>query len=205
MLSLPLMEPPQILQVFREPLKPGTDAPYDAIERETSSIAATLGCPNPYLGIEALTGPKEVWYFNGYASPADRQRVWDAYAANATLMAALTTSGARKAPLTLPPTEAFARYRPDLSQGPAWAPGHGRFLVIAVTNSAEGDSPLKGTVFESDDGTRFTIVPAHTREEADRTAAAAGSAVSVFAVRPGWSFPAQQWVDADPSFWATAG
>jgi hypothetical protein len=130
--------------------------------------------------------------------------VWDAYAADAALMAALTTSGARKAPLTLPPTEIFARYRPDLSQGPAWAPGQGRFLIIAVTNTA-GHSPLEGTVFETDDGTRVTIVPAHTRDEADAIATAAGPAVTVFAVRPGWSFPAQQWVDADPSFWVPAG
>jgi hypothetical protein len=196
------MHPPPILQVFREPLKPGTEAAYDAIERETALIAARLGCPNPYLGVEALTGPKEVWYFNGYASTVDRQRVWDAYAANAALITAFTASGARKAPLTLPPIDVFARYREDLSRAASWTPGLGRFLVIAMTtdHSAAG-APLEGTVFETDDGTRFTIVPAQARDEADTIAGAAGPPANVFAVRPAWSFPAREWVAADPAFW----
>jgi hypothetical protein len=199
------MQPPHILQVFREPLKPRAEAAYDAIERETALIAARLGCPNPYLGAEALTGPKEVWYFNGYASPEDRQRVWDAYAANATLLEALTASGARKAPLTLPPIEHFARYREDLSQGLAWAPGAGRFLVIAMTNDhCASDSRLRGTVFDTDDLTRFTIAAAQSKAEADATAGAAGSHPGIFAVRPDWSCPAEHWVAADPAFWNRA-
>jgi hypothetical protein len=196
------MQLPAILQIFREPLKPGTRAAYDAIERATARIAATHGCPHPYLGIEALTGAEEVWYFNAYESHADRQRVWDAYAANEALMTALKESGARKAPLTLPPIDVFARYREELSQGPAWAPGVGRLLVIAMTEAGTHVSPpFKGTVFETDDGRRFTIRAAAARDEADRIAGAAGAAADVFAVRPDWSFPSREWVDADPEFW----
>lgn len=55
-------QPPKILQVFREPLKPHVEAEYDRIESDTARTCAKLRCPHPYLGIESLTGPKEVWW-----------------------------------------------------------------------------------------------------------------------------------------------
>lgn len=58
-------QPPQILQIHREALKPGTDAAYREIEEDTARICRELKCPHPYLAIESLTGPHEVWYFNG--------------------------------------------------------------------------------------------------------------------------------------------
>jgi hypothetical protein len=60
--------PPGILQIFREPLKSGVEAEYAAIEDDTKRLCVELGCPHPYLGVESLTGPKEVWYFNAYGS-----------------------------------------------------------------------------------------------------------------------------------------
>jgi transposase InsO family protein len=68
-------EPPAILQVYREPLKAGVRAEYDRLESETARQCAQLRCPHAYLGLESLTGPKEVWWFNGYDSEADRKRV----------------------------------------------------------------------------------------------------------------------------------
>lgn len=68
---------------------------------------------------------------------------------------------------------------------------------MVVTKGAPG---MNGTVFETDDGTRFVIVPAQTREAAD-AAAAAGPGSRVFAVRPSWSHPAEDWIAADPQFW----
>jgi hypothetical protein len=53
-------------------------------------------------------------------------------------------------------------------------------------------------------GTRFAIMPAKSREEADALAAAAGPESIVFAVRSSLSFPAKEWVAADPSFWRSA-
>jgi hypothetical protein len=41
---------------------------------------------------------------------------------------------------------------------------------------------------------------ADTREEAEATRVAAPE-VNILAVRPSWSFPAAQWVAADPPFW----
>jgi hypothetical protein len=191
-------QPPQILQIHREALKPGSEAAYQEIEEGTARICAELGCPHPYLGIESLTGPKEVWFFNGYESSAEQKQVYEDYPKNASLFAALKKNGSRKASLTGKPVNTFANYRPDLSRGVPWILGHGRFLVIAVTKS---NPRIAGTVFEAADGTRFIVMPFQAREEADAAAVVAGSGSIVFAVRPSWSFPAKEWVAADPAFW----
>lgn len=191
-------QPPPILQIHREALKPGSEAAYRENEEDTARICAELGCPHPYLGIESLTGSKEVWFFNGYESSAEQKQVYDDYAKNAALLTALKKNSKRKASLTGEPVNVFANYRQDLSRGVPWVLGHGRFLVITVSKS---NPHLDGTVFEAADGTRFVVMPAQTRKEADAAAAAAGPGSRVFAVRPSWSFPTKEWIAADSAFW----
>ena len=191
-------QPPQILQIHREALKPGSEGAYREIEEDTARICAERGCPHPYLGTESLTGPKEVWFFNGYESPAEQKQVHDDYAKNTALMAALLKNSRRKARLTGEPVNVFADYRQDLSRGVPWILGQGRFLVITVAKSKPRSD---GTVFEAGEGTRFIVRPAQSRKEADSLAAAAGSESHVFGVRPAWSFPAKEWIAADPVFW----
>jgi hypothetical protein len=191
-------QPHALLQIVREPWRPGSDAAFAAIEEERARISVTLGCPHPYLGAESLTGPKEAWWFNGYQSSAERQQVYDAYATNAPLMAAFQHSVAPKAALTLPPIEIFATYRPEWSEGAPWLLGHGRYLVVTVTSRA---ARRVGTVFEAADGTSVVITAANTRDDADAARNVAGHDTTVLAVRPSWSFPAAVWIAADPEFW----
>ena len=181
-----------------EPLKPGAEAAFNRIEEERARISATLGCPHPYLGAESVTGPKEVWWFNGYQSSTEREQVYDAYAKNAPLMAAFQASAQPKADLTLKPIEVFARYRPDQSEGTPWMLGHGRYLVIMRHDPT---TRLVGTVFEGADGSSFVVRSADTREEAEAIKVSAGQGTTVLAVRPSWSFPAAEWIAADPEFW----
>ena len=179
--------PPQILQIYREPLKPGCEAAYAAVETEIARAAAQLGCPHPYLGAESLTGAKEVWWFNGYDSPAQQTQVADAYMRNTRLMSALQTLAAKKAGFVLQPIEVFAHHRPALSDGSLWTLDRCRFLVITTTR---GDRHANGTVFEAADGTRFVIAPANSREDADALHAKAGADATILSVRTEWSFPA---------------
>jgi hypothetical protein len=192
------MQPAAILQIVREPLKPGSDAEFSAIEEDRARVSVRLGCPHPYLGTESLTGSKEAWWFNAYESSSEQQQVAAAYAKNTALLAEYQRTAGPKARLTLEPIETFAHYRPDLSIGKPWVPGRGRFLVITVTKS---DRRITGTVFEGSDGTRFIVAPAQTRAEADAVRAFAGPEATILAVRPSWSFPAKDWVDADSAFW----
>ena len=171
--------PPRILQIHRDTLKPDADAAYGQIEEEVARICRDLGCP--------------------HTSPAEQQQVADDYKGNPALMAALERAVAGKGGLTMPPVNLFASHRPDVSGGTPWTMG-GRLLVIIETKRAPG---TEGTVFETEDGTRFIIDPARTRKEADAKAAAAGPQARIFAVRTRWSWPAKEWTAADPEFWRT--
>jgi hypothetical protein len=169
------------------------------IEEETAHLSAKLGCPHPYLAMESLTGPKEIWWFNGFDSAEDQSQVAKAYETNAPFSAALKTNSDRKAPLTLTGKgiEVVAQYRPDLTSGVPWNLGQGRFLVIGVATDRPSGA---GTVFQATDGTYFVFSSARTREQADRLAASIPGAKAVV-VRPSFSFPAKDWVAGDPLFW----
>jgi len=190
--------PPRILQIYRERLKPGAEAAYRSIEEETARAAVELGCPHPYLAAEPLGGPKEVWWFNGFDSTEDRSRVSDDYARNMPWTAALDRNSKRKASLTLSPIETVARYRGDLSGGPPWTLGDGRFLLVTLTKE---DRRIAGTVFEAPDGMRFVVTSGRTRAEAAAARGRAGSDSYVLAVQPSLSFPAKEWIESDPFFW----
>jgi hypothetical protein len=193
--------PPAILQIYREPLEPGAEAEYDRIESDTARKCVQFQCPHAYLALESVTGPREVWWLNGYDSLEDKKQVAEAWAKNERLLAVLAANAKRKAALIGKPTETVARYRPDLSRPPNWVLGRGRFLVVTSTRATRETDPVTGAVFEADDGTRLVIVSARTREEADTAAAAAGLGARVFAVRPSWSHPDQAWIAADSAFW----
>jgi len=197
--------PPQILQIYREFWKPGSIAAGRKIEVEASRICAELKCPHPYLGLESLTGPKEAWFLNGYVSSTEQTQVGEGYQKNPDLIEALNQILARRKPLSkAEDVNVFAQYRQRLSRGEPWSLGQGRFLVITVTKrdlSARSNPVVDGSAFEADDGTRFVINAARTREEADARAAKAGRETRVFAVRPYWSLPAKDWIALDPSFW----
>ena len=183
-----------ILQIYREHVKAGCESDYGALEQETARVALEMHCPNPYLAAESLNGPKRVWWFNAYASPEAQRRVALEYMKNAPLMDQLQRNSARKVPWTYEASDVFAYLRPQLSKGPAWEPGQGRYLSIS-----EGTADrTTGTVFETPDGLCFIVAAFATRAEASKHAAEA----HLLAVRPEWSFPSRQWIDADPQFWA---
>lgn len=193
-----MAHPPQILEVAREYLKPGSVEAIHKIEVDAAQICIRLKFPHRYLVLESLTGPKEFWYLNGFLSQADLDEVGREYEGNKPLLSALAENLKRKAPyLAKESTNDFLNYRPELSAGPGWVMGHGRFLVTAWT---KGPAATDGTVFEGPDGNRLLIRAARTRAEADSVAAAAPGAY-VFAIHPELGWPDQEWVTADPDFW----
>jgi hypothetical protein len=192
-------QPPQILYVSREFWKPGSQAALSRIEAKAARICIQLGVPHPYLGIESLTGSKEVWYLNGFTSADDMAQVADQYNKNPKLLAAMKQFSEERAEFRSSPDKlATATYRPELSRGNPWSIGQGRFLVIVVTKDSP---PHDGTVFETTDGERFIVTPARTRAEAEAKLSSAGPAAKIFAIRPRFSMPAAAWIAGDPSFW----
>lgn len=190
----------QILQIYRDPLKHGREAAYKTVEQDAARICARFNFPNPHLAIETLTGPKEVWWLNAFASEAERQRVASDYAGRPALVAALEGIAKRKQGLTGTPVDVLTAYKADLSRGVSWNPAGARFFVVTVTKR---NLQTRASVFEAPDGTRYFLTPVRTRRQADLEAAALGPETRVFAVRPYWGMPAKEWIAADPEFWGT--
>src|SRR5438876_5762161 len=157
--SVPMPSP--LLRIRRWPLVAGRENVCREIEEETARHSTKLRCPHPCLAMESLTGPKEIWWFNGFDSPEDQRQVAEAYEKNAPFSAGLKKNSDRKAPVTGKVIEVVAQYRPDLTSGDPWILGHGRFLVIAVTKDRPSSA---GTVFQAADGTFFVFSPARTRK-----------------------------------------
>jgi hypothetical protein len=201
LLAAPLLAqqaPPRFMYIYRDSLKRGVDSTYGAIEDEAAQMCADLRCPNPYLGLESLSGPHEAWWLNAFGSEADTTRVVNAYARNRALMEALDAVAKRKDTLVGTPIKGFAVYRPDLSRGPEWSVVGARFMLVTVTRSRQRS---EGSVWEMSDSTLYILQPVRTRQQA---AVARERGARIFAVRPNWSMPAPEWIAADPAFWRLA-
>jgi hypothetical protein len=189
---------PEILEIYRDRLKPGQEAAFKAIEEDAARICADLQCPHPHLAIESLTGPKEVWWLNAFESEAEKQRVYSEYMNNRALLAALDRITKGKEGLTETPEDIFVKYRADLSRGAVWKVAGARFFAATVTRE---DLQIDGSVFEAPDGTFFILRPARTEQECEAVVSASAPETRVFAVRPYWGMPAEEWIAADPEFW----
>ena len=153
-------ESPRILYIYREFWKPHTQAALDRIETKGARTCLDLKCPHPYLGIESLTGSKEVWYLNGFTSTEEQKRVAEEYN-NRGLFPAINHP--RKSSVPVGAGQSFSNYRPELGHGIPWSMGQGRFLVIVLT---KGNPQSDRTVFETEEGVRFIVTPAQTGSEA---------------------------------------
>src|SRR6516225_6865888 len=107
----------RILYISREFWKPGHEAALSRIEAEAARVCIGLGVPHPYLGVESLTGSKEVWYINGFASTEELAQVTEAYSKNQQLLAAMNRFAQQRTEFKSQPNrERTATYRPELSR-----------------------------------------------------------------------------------------
>jgi hypothetical protein len=187
------------MYIYRDSLKAGVDSRYRTIEDDAARICADLKCPNPYLGLESLSGPHEAWWLNTFATEADTARVGNAYATNRPLMEALDRTAKAKEPLIGQPISGYAVYRPELSRGPSWQVAGARFVLVTIMRARR---LAEGSVWEMADSTLYVFRPVHTRQQADALARQTGA--RLFAVRPNWSMPAPEWIAADRDFWRLA-
>jgi hypothetical protein len=188
---------PRFLLIVRERVRPGSEDAYNANEVQIAAACARLQCPHPYLALAPVAGPREVWWLNAFASPEERDALDAAYARNEPLMAALKPLGKRKEEFREQLTSTMTEYRGDVSGGVLRIAG-ARFLIVGT--SREQRQP-HGAVFESSGGERFVIAPANSHAAAEHVAARLGPGAIILAVQSQWSFPAGDWIEADPDFW----
>jgi hypothetical protein len=98
----------------------------------------------------------------------------------------------------LKPIEQLADLEP-LADSQPWAAGRARYVVVGIDPAAR---LIGSNVFKGRGGTRYEILTANSRQEAER--AAQGKDFVVLEVVPRWSFPAREWVDGNREIWKPA-
>ena len=129
--------PPDILQIYTDPVKPGKLAEYSRIENEAAH-ACSRANTWPYLAMQAITGPQEVWFISGFDSYAAMEKSAEPFAKNASLAADMTRLMEAKTSLVSDPHTIFLRYRDDLSRSSGLVRPQTRYFSVTMTKVHAG-------------------------------------------------------------------
>jgi len=130
--------PPAILEIYRDPVKPGKLPEYARVESEAALVCARANTW-PYLAAQSISGPQtEVWYMEGFDSYASVERSGDPFIRNAALSGELNRLMEAKTNLVGDARVIFAHYREDLSSTLGLMPPRTRFLTVTLVTTRPG-------------------------------------------------------------------
>jgi len=149
-LALPVMaqmtpsgDPPKVMQIYRETVKPGKGFAYETHAANFVRAFQRANSPSHWITMNAVSGTNEVWYVIGYKSFAE----WEAeYAANmqsAVLMASMKQLEPASTDLVDSSNSIVVVYRPDLSHGvSSVSVPNARFVRTTVLRIRLGTEPV---------------------------------------------------------------
>lgn len=129
--------PPEILQIYTDSVKPGKMPEYTRVEQEAARTCSRANTW-PYLAIQSVTGPQEVWFISGFDSYASMERSSEPFDKNAALSADLGRLMEQKTSLVSDPHVTFLRYRDELSRNGGLIPGQTHFFNVTVVKIHPG-------------------------------------------------------------------
>jgi hypothetical protein len=129
--------PPAVLQIYRDPVKPSKMAEYSRIESEAAQARARASTW-PYLALQSITGPQEVWFISGFDSYAAMERSAEPFSRSAMLTAELNRLLEAKTSLVADPRAVYAHYREDLSGNAGLIQPRTRFFTITMVTVRPG-------------------------------------------------------------------
>src|SRR5262249_53593375 len=130
--------PPAILEIYRDPVKPGKMPEYTRAEGE-AALACARASTWPYMAIQSITGPQtEVWYMEGFESYAAVERSGEPFVRNAALAADLHRLTEAKSSLVGNTSVVFAHYRDDLSSSVSLVQPRTRFFTLTMVTVRPG-------------------------------------------------------------------
>ena len=245
-----MMNPPKVLFITREVIKPGKGAVHEKWEAGWPRAFAKAKWPVHYIAASALTGEPRALFLSGYDSLAAWEKDFQAIAKNAVLSAEFDKLAEKDGEYLQELRNAVFTYMPDLSYHPEVSvagtryfliysvqvkPGHGDHFVAtrkvareahekagltdhyAVYHLAAGRSsdlylifiPMKSLAemdqFPDLHGKAYQEALGEEGQKKMADFAAQGvesSEPQLFVLSPKMSYPSQEWIDADPKFWA---
>ena len=134
----PEADPPNLLAIYREEVKPGKAAAHSSNEQAWAAAFTKGQAPIHWLGMTTIAGPNEAWFFSRYDSFAALQKVQDAMESSAALTADEEKFSALDGDLLNRTSTIIARYQPELSYQPKVALAQMRFMQIDVVQVKPG-------------------------------------------------------------------
>lgn len=125
----PTPAPPDILQIYRDPVRPGKMPEYAKVEGEAAQ-ACYRANTWPYFTIQSVTGPQEVWFVSGFETYAAMERSAEPFARNVSLSQELGRLMEAKTNLVTEPRTVFLRYREDLGRNNGLVRPGTRFFTV---------------------------------------------------------------------------
>ncbi len=129
--------PPDILQIYRDPVKPGKMAEYKRVEGE-AAMACSRANTWPYMTLQAVSGPQEVWFVSGFDSYAQMERSAEPFVRNVALAGDLGRIMDAKSNLVADPRTVFLRYREDLGHNRGLMRPQTRFFTATMVQVVQG-------------------------------------------------------------------
>jgi len=125
--------PPNVLQIFREEVKPGKGAAHEKVEMGWPRAFAKANSSTYYLAVTSISGPTEAWFITGYDSLAAWEKDSWANDSNPTLSAELQQLSAQDGELLSGVRSVVANYREEMSYQPSGTPPLGQMRYFYVT------------------------------------------------------------------------
>ena len=129
--------PPDILQISRDPVKPGKMAEYKRVEGEAAT-ACSRANTWPYMTWQSVSGPDEVWFVSGFDSYAAMERSAEPFVRNAGLAGELSRITDSKSNLVSDSRTVFLRYREDLGHNRGLMRPQTRFFTATMVQVVQG-------------------------------------------------------------------
>jgi hypothetical protein len=149
-------DPPNVLVIYREEVRPGKGAAHSANEQAWAAAFTKGEAPVRWLGMSTIAGPSEAWFLSAYDSYAAFQKTEDAMEANAALTAEGDKFSAQDGDLLNRTSTIIARYRPAMSYQPKVAIPLMRFMQVDIVQVRPGHGGAFAEAWAD-------IVAAHTK------------------------------------------
>lgn len=111
-------DPPPVLWIQRELVKPGKGSAHNDWEAGWPAAFGRANWPTNYLGMNAMSGTNEAWFLVGYPSFDAMEKDLAATDANASLTAEMKRLGAGESDFVESTSGVLAQYIPSLSYKP---------------------------------------------------------------------------------------
>jgi hypothetical protein len=131
-------DPPSLLVIYREEVRPGKAAAHTANEQAWAAAFTKGQAPIHWLGMTTVAGPNEAWFLSPYESYAAFQKTNDAMEGSAALTVEQDKFSGQESELLNRTSTIIARYQPTLSYQPKVAIPQMRYMQIDIVQVKPG-------------------------------------------------------------------